>query len=274
MGWRKQRDDWSSDETSKAWTPKRVTRPPSSSVDESLWTAACRSGATWRHLRTDLSMLAAEEQYTDVLEAMAHALRVLAKRLLPDLGRKSITAQLKNQPEAQDLVFLLSTLTNRVSTPAAVDPLQVADPWHNGKGNGTGKLQAPQCGGHVSQVQAERTVQYVTVEKFVEVPRIEYIEKDVVKEVEKLVEKFVEVPRIEYIEKEIVKEVEKLVEEIVEVPHMEYIEKEVVQEIEKLLVIERKVRHDAECNADAFTIVRETERTKPDEVFRDEFQKR
>ena len=46
-------------------------------------------------------------------------------------------------------------------------------------------------------------------------------------------------------------------------------------EIEKPLEVERKVaHHDAECNADATTIARETERTKPDGVFRADFRKK
>ena len=207
-----------------------------------MWTAACRSAATWRHLRTDLSLLAAEEQYKDELEVMAHALRVLAKRLLPDLGRKPITAQLKSRPEAQDLVFLLSTFGDSDSLHAAVDPLQAVDPWHSGKGKAASEGQAQHCGSHVSSSQArhDATVQYITVEKFVEVPQIEYVEK------------IVEIPRIEYIEKEVIKEVEKLVEEIVEVPRIEYIDKGFAKGVEKLMekIVEVRREATAQCGVE------------------------
>ena len=99
----------------------------------------------------------------------------------------------------------------------------------------------------VKDFAKEPTVQYVTVEKIVEVPRVQ------------IVEKIVEVPCIQYIEKEIEKliEVEKMVqvETTIEVPS--FSEKETCE---------------TGCTAVAQDIFRATERTRPDASFRTERQ--
>ena len=107
-------------------------------------------------------------------------------------------------------------------------------------------VAGPQQNRLFSQRQKEYVEKEVEklAEKIVEIPRMKYIENEVIAEVAKVVEKIVEVPRIEYIETEVVQEAEKLVDKFVEGHCIEHDEKEVFMETEKPIVTTPGV-HDA-----------------------------
>ena len=137
--------NYSSDDASPELIGVKHRRRQATSINDALWTAAERSGATWKHLKTDLAMLGGSEEHRDILEAFAKALKMLGNKLVPRLGLEPVDNVIRARPEAQEVIFLLATLAGDRSSPhqgqrVAVDPSvgSLADGMCKGKGKDPG----------------------------------------------------------------------------------------------------------------------------------------
>jgi hypothetical protein len=222
MSWRKRvgvKDPWHAGDdpwkstTASSSDKNKATHYVSSSAALIFEQMVCRIGTAFRLDNADLFLLECHEYDAEIVQ-VAQLLRACGKRWKPNQN---------NSKDAEVLLDLLAML----ALPQTTGVPQIQYVTVEVEKKATPKADAE------SQVGLATSVNEIAVGG--EVVGAEYIEKEIVKEVEKLVEKIVEVPRSEYIEKEVVKEVEKLVEKSMEGPRTEYFKKETVKQVEKLV---------------------------------------
>jgi hypothetical protein len=211
MAWSTLRDQesrgWSSDETSKPshWqSPPSRSRSAPNNSDEAMWNVVRRCGGPFKWLKADLFMLgeASEPCNMVVLEAYSEFLRVLGHRLLPKAGVEPLSRLDRARPEVQEMSFLLASLATRPSSSTApsqqtqverehlhVHDAKSVDPWSS-PDNDPWSRSAPMGNGNKGNYNVRGKGIFVppplVVEKVVEVPTVQIIEK--------VIEKIVEVP--------------------------------------------------------------------------------
>ena len=244
MSWRRagKRDECLSlDETVDA-ASSRQQKWSATTPEQALWSATKRIAPAWRWLKTDLTMLARQDEYHDVLQAFANLLQVMGNRLLPKVGVEPLSALSAARSEVQELVFLLASLAgggSHVKARHVADRAVLAQPTLPSKGfNSPGKSDG-RTGSISGEVPAVPVVD-LRASPF-QVVKETTSESPVVQSIEKIIE----VPHVQYVTVE--KVVEKIVEKIVEVPTF--------MDTEKLVKVQKVHTADADCFVDLGVIM-------------------